>query len=80
MQTSTRDDLKKLVSQIESLAKNIQSDIDNSGPFLLNANELACKTLTMCFALGEVYAKELSKTPSKRVYLRDSKGRFARKQ
>ena len=81
--SATKNDIKKIVGQIESLAKDIQSIIDNGGDHLATSNELVRNTTTLVFALGEVWAAEQlatqPKSVSNKVYYRDSRGRFARK-
>lgn len=88
MVLSTRNDVKQLAAQIEVLAKRVQENIDGKGDFLTPANELVRNSTTMVFALGEVYALEnvkgvkikttiAKKANAGRVYLRDSRGRFA---
>lgn len=94
MSTSTRNDVKQIAQQIENLAKEVQSKLDNGGDFLSTANELVRNNVTFVFALGEVYAIEQSgakkavkaKTVSNpsgtsRNYhnKRDTRGRFAPK-
>lgn len=93
MYSATRDDVKKLVQQIASLAQDVVSQLDAGQNFLTPANELVKNTNTMVFALGEVFALEQSgmnkKLSAKTVsnpnrttqsYARDSRGRFAAKQ
>lgn len=91
--TTTRNDVKQLAQQIEILARDVQSKLDNNGDFLDAANELVRNQLTFVFTLGEFYALEqtgTSKTVAGTVVsnpsgtpryhnLRDSRGRFTRK-
>lgn len=92
MYNATRNDVKQLAVEIETLAKKLQADLDSNGDFLAPANELVRNNTTLIFALGEVYAMEQSgankkvrattvSNPNKtsRTYLRDSSGRFASK-
>ena len=89
MNTTTRNDVKQLAQTIESLAKEVQSKLENNGDFLSTANELVRNNLTFVFALGEVFALEqvgVSKTVkatkvgnSNYHNVRDSLGRFTRK-
>jgi hypothetical protein len=87
---TTRNDVKQLAQQIETLAKEVQSQLDKGGDFLSTANELVRNNVTFVFALGEVYALEqVGSTPKKTVRatkvsnpnyhnVRDSHGRFMR--
>jgi hypothetical protein len=94
MSNTTRNDVKQLAQQIETLAKEVQSKLDTGGDFLSTANELVRNNVTFVFALGEVYALEQVGTkktvrattvsnPSgtSRNYhnVRDSRGRFSSK-
>lgn len=90
MSNTVRNDLKQLVGKIESLAKEVQSKLDNGADVLAVANELVRNNTTFVFALGELYALEQSSNKkvkgtvvsnpnnTSRVYKRDSLGRFAR--
>ena len=51
MYSATRDDVKKLAQQIESLAKKVQSDVDTGTDYLRSANELVRNNNTFIFAL-----------------------------
>lgn len=86
---TTRNDVKVLAQQIESLAKDVQAAVDNGGDLLGVSNELSRSAQTFVFALGGVYELEqlgANKTVTARVVsgprnyhnLRDSKGRFVR--
>lgn len=89
MYTTTRNDAKLLAQQIENLAREVQSKLDNGGDFLSVANELVRNSNTFVFSLGEIYALEQSgsnkKITTKTVYnpnyhnLRDKLGRFTKK-
>lgn len=59
MNTVTND-VKQLAQQIESLAKEIQTKLDNGTDVLTVANELARNNVTFLFTLGEYYAQEQS--------------------
>lgn len=85
---STRKDVKVLAQQIEALAKDLQSAVDNGGDLLGVSNELSRTAQTFVFTLGEVYAVEqigTNKTVVAKVVsgprnyhnVRDSRGRFA---
>lgn len=56
MSNTTLNDVKQLAQQIESLARDVQSKLDNNGDFLTAANELVRNQLTFVFTLGEFYA------------------------
>jgi len=87
--TITRDDIKQLAANIEILAKDIQTKLDNNGDFLSTANELARSNMTFIFELGELYAVEkvgqagatVKARPVNANYhnLRDNHGRFTKK-
>ncbi len=85
--TTTRNDVKQLAERIETLAKQVQSQLDNNGDFLRTANELVRNNLTLVFALGEVHALEQVGTGRKVKAtsvpnwhnVRDSRGRFTKK-
>ena len=85
MYHATKNDVKQLAEQIEILARDIITTIDNGGDHLATSNELVRNTTTLVFALGEVFALEQMtntkpvKSTSNKVYFRDSHGRFARK-
>lgn len=89
MYNVSRNDVKQLAAQIEVLSKDLQSKLDTGSDYIPTANELVRNTQTMVFALGEVYAieqsgklvkaKRVSNPNSTKVYLRDSRGRFASK-
>jgi hypothetical protein len=87
---TTRNDVKVLAQQIESLAKDVQSAIDNGTDLLGISNELSRSAQTFVFALGGVYELELLGANKKVVgrvvsgtrnyhNTRDNKGRFASK-
>lgn len=87
---TTRDDVKVLAQQIESLAREVQARVDNGGELLSVSNELVRSSQTFVFTLGEVYALEQAgstKTVKAKVVrasnpnyhnVRDSRGRFSR--
>lgn len=94
MSNTTRSDVKQLAANIEALARDVQSKLDNNGDFLGAANELVRNNLTFVFTLGEFYALQSAGTNSKTVQakpvsnpsgtanwhnVRDSRGRFAPK-
>ena len=93
MSNTTRNDVKQLAANIETLAKEVQSKLDANGDFLTTANELVRNNLTFVFTLGEFYAlqqigtnKTVRATPvsapngsSSFHNVRDSRGRFAKK-
>lgn len=88
--TSIRDELKKLVLEIESLARDTVVRLNDGDGILDLANEMVKKTSTMTFSLGELHALDSvspaqvkSATPARHVSVnwynvRDSCGRFAR--
>lgn len=83
--STVRTELKRLVSNIETLAKETQARLDAGASILDIANELVKSSVTMTFALGELYALEDKSTNTTRKpqlnfhNARDSRGRFARK-
>lgn len=85
MYNATRNDVKQLAEQIESLAKQVQTKLASGDDFITTANELVRNNMTFVFALGEVYALEqtnlFKKTKKNSNYhnLRDSYGRFIKK-
>lgn len=93
MSNTTRNDVKLLAANIESLARDVQAKLDTNGDILTTANELVRNNLTFVFTLGEFYAlnqvgstktvKGATVTTSNtaRSYhnVRDSLGRFTRK-
>lgn len=93
MSNITRNDVKQLAGEIESLAKEVQSRLDNNGDVLKAANELVRNNLALVFHLGEFYAvqqlgtnKTVQATPVSNPNgtanwhnVRDSRGRFAKK-
>lgn len=91
---STRNDVKQLAQQIETLAKEVQNKLDLGTDCLAIANELVRNNATFVFALGEFYAvKQLtqktvvdlrynsakSSAVLQRHSHRDSRGRWAKK-
>lgn len=90
MTISNRSDVKQLATQIESLSRDLQTELDTHGELLVTANELIRKANTLVFALGEVFATEskLSQTTTsaipvvvarQRYNVRDALGRFTKK-
>lgn len=80
-----KNDVKNLASNIEKLAKEVQSKLSsNQDDILLIANELARNSTTFVFALGELYhakqvqATVVSQPKTNKTYKRDSLGRFSR--
>jgi hypothetical protein len=86
-----RNELTKYAQQIETLAKQVQTQLASGSTPLFTANELVRNSSTFVFVLGELSALEGSKTvkattvsnPSgtqNRNYhnVRDSLGRFTR--
>jgi len=88
---TTRNDVKKLTANIESLAREVSVKLDTNATDLLDfANELVRNSLTFVFALGEVVALEQVGASGKTYQavkvgtqnyhnLRDNRGRFAKK-
>lgn len=58
MYSATKNDIKTLAQQIEALAKEVSSTIDNGGDILSVANKLVRDSTTFVFTLGEVHAVE----------------------
>lgn len=91
MYSATKSDVKKFAQTIETLAKQIQEQIDTNKDFLHTANELVKNNATFVFTLGEVYAvtklseksvtsKAKATTVKSGSYynVRDANGRFKR--
>lgn len=90
MNTSTRQDVKQLAANIQSLAQQFQDKLDKDQVDLATANELIRNSQTFVFALGGVYNLEQVgtgktvvatkvKSPNPNYYnVRDNKGRFVR--
>lgn len=89
MYSATKNDIKALAQQIETLAKEVSSIIDKGGDVLSVANKLVRDSTTFVFTLGEVHAvDQLAKVNGQVVKavpsvknlnyhnLRDSLGRF----
>ena len=87
MYTTSKNDVKKLAQQIENLARDIVTKVDQNMDILASANELVRCNATFVFTLGEVHALEnMSKTntgsatakvKSQNYHnMRDSRGRF----
>lgn len=93
MSNTDHNDVKKLASNIEVLAREFQLKLDTNGDFLSTANELTRNSLTFVFTLGSLYgnqkaagtktvkAKAVGSAHTNHSYhnVRDSYGRFARK-
>jgi hypothetical protein len=91
MSNTTRNDVKQLAANIETLARDVQSKLDTDGDFLTAANELVRNNLTFVFTLGEFYALQqvggnktvkatkVSNGNANYHNVRDSRGRFAPK-
>jgi hypothetical protein len=93
MQTNTiRNEIKQLAQNMETLAHQVQAQLDAGGNILPLANELVRNASTFTFTLGEMYAFSSNKTHSavktkstsvggSRNYhnVRDSFGRFSHK-
>lgn len=87
-----RTELKRIASQIESLAHQAQTRLATGAGILDVANELVKNSITLTFSLGELYAseKQTATTPvvaaspkTRRAStnfhnVRDSRGRFVR--
>ena len=58
MTISNRSDVKQLATQIESLSRDLQTELDTHGELLVTANELIRKANTLVFALGEENIKQ----------------------
>jgi len=91
MSDTVRNNVKKLTASIESLAKDVQSKLDNGSDFLDSANELVRNNLTLVFTLGEFYALQSDTTKTVKATtvsnpkgtaryhnVRDSRGRFCK--
>ena len=90
MTISNRSDVKQLATQIESLSRDLQTELDTHGELLVTANELIRKANTLVFALGEVFATESKSSQTttsaipvvvarQRYNVRDALGRFTKK-
>lgn len=88
---TVRSAIKQLAQQIENLAHEVQTKVDQGSDLITVANELVRNSSTFVFTLGEMYALEQSgkkvkattvSNPSgtSRNYhnVRDSLGRFTR--
>lgn len=94
MYSATRNDVKQLARQIETLAKEVQNKLDNGTDLLVVANELVRNNNTFIFTLGEYYALEQVGAAGKTIKAkvtgssqqvayhnyRDRTGRFAKKK
>lgn len=94
MNTTTRNDVKQLAQQIENLARQVQTKVDNGEDLIALSEELVRNNITFIFTLGEVFALEKAGTTktvkasvvsnpngTSRNYhnVRDNFGRFTRK-
>lgn len=89
----SRSDVTKVATQIESLAKELQTRLNGKGDILAIGSELVRNTSTLVFSLGELYHAENAKSvavtavgsttaaPKRLNYhnKRDASGRFASK-
>jgi uncharacterized protein YoxC len=57
---TVRTDIKQVAQQIENLARQVQTNVDQGKDILAPANELARNISTFVFTLGEMYALEQS--------------------
>lgn len=86
-----RSEVKKVVSQIETLASRVRTALDAGADVMASANELVANTVTLTFSVGELYALENAPggvntgtvTPAQSNHsqsryhnVRDSRGRF----
>lgn len=55
---TVRSELKKIASQIETLAHEAHTKLSNGSSILDVANELVKNSITLTFGLGELYATE----------------------
>lgn len=90
MSDTARNNVKQLTANIEALARDVQSKLDNGSDFLVAANELVRNNLTLVFTLGEFYALQqtgstktvkgtkVSAGTSSYHNVRDSRGRFCK--
>lgn len=91
---TVRSELKKIASQIETLAHEAHTKLSNGSSILDVANELVKNSITLTFGLGELYATENTgrvaqasgsvSSSKKKVNssnfhnVRDNRGRFTR--
>lgn len=85
---TVRSELKKIASQIETLAHEAHTKLSNGSSILDVANELVKNSITLTFGLGELYATENTgraaqtgtakprKVSSNWHNVRDNRGRF----
>lgn len=87
-----RNELKKLLNQVETLSKQVSDSLENDENIVDLANELVKSTVSFTFHLGQLYGVEnqLNQQPVKVVQatkavnvryhnVRDSRGRFVTK-
>lgn len=60
--STTRNDVKTHIQQIEALAKDVRDKLDSNGDFMDTANELVRNALTLVFDLGSFYTTQQSGT------------------
>lgn len=73
---SSKDALKNLASQIESLAREVQKKVTAGEDFLPACNELTRNATTLVFTCGEVYALD-KQTPSLTSSVKPARARHA---
>ena len=92
MSNTIRNDIKQLAATIETLARNVQTELDKNGDLLGVSNELVRNNVAFTFALGQFYevqqagstktvkATTVANPNAAKNYhnLRDSNGRFRR--
>ena len=76
-----RKEVKQLAESISSLAQEISKSLADGGDPMLSANELARKSNTFIFALGEMYALQKAHRGGKdntRYSVRNNRGQFSK--
>jgi hypothetical protein len=58
MNNASRNDVKQIAQQIENLAREVQSKVDNGGDLIAISEELVRNNITFIFTVGEVFALE----------------------
>ncbi len=61
---TTRSDINKIATELETLAKELQTRLASSGDVLAIGSELVRNTTTLVFSLGELYHAEHATTSS----------------
>ena len=89
----TKEDIKKIVSKIEGLSKEIHKDVDNLSLVMSNTDLLTKSCMTLVFLVGELSGVSLqqkkksvkttvvsnpNKTIVNRTYVRNSLGQFSK--